>query len=120
MTRNSWGTGAGCSPIVPPGAMDRQVSCTRPSPLATRVAVDPYMQMACPELTSLRARKQVEQAGLEKAQFDASEHDKAAMYVIHVPVASMSGRDREADVARGKGELQAMDAAIRSKGCAAG
>lgn len=88
--------------------------------VATPVAVDPYMQMACPELVSLRARKQVEQAGLEKAQFDASEHDKAAMYVIHVPVASMSGRDREADVARGKGELQAIDAAIQSKGCAAG
>jgi hypothetical protein len=29
----------------------------------------------------------------------------------------MAGKDREDEVARGKGELAAIDAAIQSKGC---
>jgi type IV pilus biogenesis protein CpaD/CtpE len=85
---------------------------------ATPVAADRYLHMSCAELLADRAGRKIEQARLEDAQHRAAEHDKAAMSVIHVPVASMAGQDREDEVARGKGELQALDAATQSKGCA--
>ena len=87
---------------------------------ATPVAVDPYMQMQCPQLSTLKMQKEAELAQLEKDQKAAAEHDKAAMSVIHVPVASMAGKDKEPEVARAKGEVQAVNSAYQSKGCAAG
>jgi hypothetical protein len=84
---------------------------------ASPVTADRYLQMSCAELLADRAGRKIEQARLEQAQHKAAEHDKAAMSVIHVPVASMTGQDREDEVARGKGELAAIDAVIRSKGC---
>jgi hypothetical protein len=84
---------------------------------ASPVATDRYLQMSCAELLAGRTSKQIAQARLEKAQHEAAEHDRAAMSVIHIPVASMAGQDREDEVARGKGQLQALDAAIASKGC---
>jgi hypothetical protein len=88
--------------------------------MATPVAVDPYMQMSCAQLGPLKMQKETELAKLEKAQFNASEHDKAAMSVIHIPVASMAGKDNEEGVARAKGEVQAINSAYQSKRCAAG
>lgn len=88
--------------------------------MATPVAVDPYLQMQCPQLSTLKMQKEAELAKLEKEQNQAAEHDTAAMAVVHVPVASMSGKDREPEVARAKGEVQAINSAYRSKGCAAG
>jgi hypothetical protein len=84
---------------------------------ATSVATHPYLQLSCNELVADRAVKQVVQERLEEAQRKAAAHDKAAMAVIHIPVAAMTGQDREDDVARGKGVLKAIDAAIQSKGC---
>ncbi|CAN7511362.1 hypothetical protein [Rhizobium sp. LjRoot254] len=84
---------------------------------ATPVATDRYLQMSCAELLASRTGRQTAQVRLEQAQHEAAEHDKAAMSVIHVPVASMTGQDREDEVARGKGELVAVDATIQSKGC---
>ena len=42
------------------------------------------------------------------------------MSVIHIPVASMAGKDNEEGVARVKGEVQAINSAYQSKNCAAG
>ena len=88
--------------------------------MATSVAVDPYLQMQCPQLSTLKMQKDAELARLEKEQQRAAAHDAAAMVVIHVPVASMAGQDKEREVARAKGEAQAVNSAYRSKGCAAG
>jgi hypothetical protein len=84
---------------------------------ASPVGTDRYLKMSCAELLANRSAKKIEQAGVEQAQHEAAEYDKAAMGVIHIPVASMSGKDREEEVALGKGELQALDATIQSKGC---
>jgi hypothetical protein len=84
---------------------------------AVPVATDPYLQLSCPDLLADRAAKQVTQEGLEATQHKAAERDKGAMTVIHFPIAAMTGQDREDEVARGKGERAAIDAAMQSKGC---
>lgn len=85
---------------------------------ATPVSTAPYMQMQCSQLSTLKMQKEAELARLEKEQNKVADHDAAAMAVIHVPVGSMSGNDREPDVARAKGEVQAINAAHRSRNCA--
>jgi hypothetical protein len=88
--------------------------------MATPVAVDTYMQMQCPQLVQLKMQKDAELAQLEKEQKETADQDAAAMAVIHVPVGSMSGNDREKEVGRTKGEVQAINSAYQSKSCAAG
>ena len=108
--------------IVICAAMLLAAGCAkRPEEIAaTPVAVDPYMQMQCSQLTPLKAQKEVELSQLEKEQKDTADQDAAAMAVIHVPVGSMTGSDKEPQVARAKGEVQAINSAYQSKGCAAG
>lgn len=86
---------------------------------ATPVSVDPYMQMECTQLAQLKMQKESELAKLEKDQKETADQDAAAMAVIHVPVGSMTGSDREPEVARAKGEVQAVNSAYQSKTCAA-
>lgn len=88
--------------------------------MATPVAVDPYMQMQCPQLAQLKMQKDAELAKLEKNQKETADQDAAAMAVIHVPVGSMAGNDNEPEIARAKGEVQAINSAYQSKSCAAG
>lgn len=87
---------------------------------ATPVAADAYMQMQCPQLSALKMQKEAELAALEKEQNQAADHDAAAMAVIHVPVASMSGKDKEAEIARAKGEVQAIGSAYQARNCTSG
>lgn len=105
--------------IVLCAAMLLAAGCAkRPEEIAaTPVAVDPYMQMQCSQLSSVKMQKEAQLAELEKAQKKAADHDKAAMSVIHIPVASMAGHDKEEDVARAKGEVQAINSAHQSKRC---
>lgn len=108
--------------IVVCAAMLLIAGCAKPPEeiMATPVAAGPYMQMDCPQLTTLKMQKEAELAQIEKAQKNAAEHDKAAMSVIHVPVASWTGQDRSEEVARSKGEVQAITSAYQSRSCAAG
>lgn len=87
---------------------------------ATPVAVDPYMQMQCPQLAQLKVQKEAELTQLGKDQTETADRDAAAMAVIHVPVGSMVGNDNESKIARAKGEVQAINSAYQSKGCSAG
>lgn len=86
--------------------------------VATPVAVEPYMQMQCPQLVSLKMQKDTELAALEKSQLEAARHDAAGMATIHIPVASMAGKDKEPEYARAKGEVQAINSAYQTKNCA--
>lgn len=76
-----------------------------------------FSYRSCGELASLAVAKQAELAELETLQRKTAEEDKNAMSAIHIPVGSIRGGDREADVARAKGEVQAVSEARRLKGC---
>lgn len=107
--------------IVICAAMPLAAGCAkRPEGIkATPVAVDTCAQLRCPQLAQLKMQKDAELAGLEKEQGKVADDDFAAMVVFHVPAGSMGGRDREAHVARAKGEVQAIHSAFQSKDCAA-
>jgi hypothetical protein len=88
--------------------------------MATPVSVDPYMQMGCAQLAGLKMQKDAELAKLEKAQDGVARYDAAAMVIVHVPISKISGADKSEELARVKGEAQAIGSAYQSKNCAAG
>lgn len=105
--------------IVVCAAMLLAAGCAKaPQDIApTPVASEPYMQMECSQLSSVKAQKDAEYAEIAKHQLEAARYDATAMAIVHVPVASWAGKDKEEDYARIKGEKQAIDRAYQSKGC---
>jgi starvation-inducible outer membrane lipoprotein len=88
--------------------------------IAAAVPAESYMQMQCAQLASLKVQKEAELGKLSEHQAKVAEHDKAAMYVLHVPMGTITQGDKEEQVARAKGEVQAINTAYQSKNCAAG
>jgi starvation-inducible outer membrane lipoprotein len=87
---------------------------------ATPIAADAYAQMSCSELTEIKTLKETELVRLGSEQNRAADQDAAWMAIIHVPVASMSGRNKAPEIAQAKGEVQAINSAYQSKNCAGG
>lgn len=94
-------------------------ACAKPPEdiAATAVPASSFSERSCDELASLAAAKQAELADLEVLQAATAKEDKDSMSAIHIPVGSIRGGDREADVARAKGEVRAISEARRFKGC---
>jgi hypothetical protein len=85
--------------------------------LAEPIAADPYMQMDCSSLGSVKAQKDAELRRLEAVQMKTAQRDAASMSILHIPLASWQGHDVGPQLARAKGEAQAVNAAYQSKGC---
>lgn len=83
----------------------------------TPVAADTYAAMQCPQLAQLKTQKEAELAQLEEHQKQVANDDFSAMVVFHVPAASLGGKDKEEQVARVKGEVQAIDSVYRTNNC---
>lgn len=87
--------------------------------VAAAVPTDSYMQMGCADLTATKSSKQTELGTLSGRQEEAANRDAAWMAIVHVPVASMTQGDHAKDIARLKGELDAIDRAYQAKSCGA-
>lgn len=85
---------------------------------AASVPTDPYMQMSCADLVTQKADKQQQLDGLSNKQAEVANRDAAWMTIVHVPVASMTQGDNAKQIARLKGEVNAIDQAYQGKGCA--
>jgi hypothetical protein len=83
------------------------------------VAVDPYMQMACPDLTNAKIASDNELTNLEAEQKKTAQQDAASMSIIHVPLASIRGLDKSSELANAKGRAAAISQAYTTKNCAA-
>lgn len=84
---------------------------------AAAIATDPYLQRNCDSLVAERADKRAALEQLSEHQEETAKRDAAWMAIVHVPVASMSRGDKEAEISRLKGHLRAIDEAMRAKGC---
>ena len=84
---------------------------------ATAVSTDPYMQMNCASLAAEKAGKEAQLSRISSEQQETADRDAAWMTIIHVPVASMSKGDKEPEIARLKGQLNAISHASAAKSC---
>ena len=95
--------------------------CAKPPEeiVAANVPVDPYARQSCAELSTLQVQKQQSLSQLETIQRATAQEDSDSMKAIHIPVGSIRGGDKEEEIARTKGELNAIASARQSAGCGA-
>ena len=76
-----------------------------------------FANLDCPELTAEHQKSTAALATVSKAQNSAATSDAVGVFLIGVPVSSLGGGDMEGQVAQRKGEIVAIDAVKKNKGC---
>ncbi|ALJ98241.1 hypothetical protein BiPBO1_27 [Brucella phage BiPBO1] len=84
---------------------------------AMQLPSDTYASYSCERLAQEHARSTSNLANAVKLQNQARNEDVMGVFLIGVPMSSAMGNDRESWVAQHKGELVAIEAMQKRKGC---
>lgn len=76
-----------------------------------------YANQDCQQLAQELIKEQQNLAAVSKAQNDAATGDAFGVFLIGVPMSSTFGGDKEGQVAVNKGKVQAIENALKAKGC---
>lgn len=76
-----------------------------------------YSGLSCEQLAAEHRRSSEALEAVSKQQTQAATGDAVGVFLIGVPVSSLSGGDKEGLVAQHKGELVAIEGAMRSQHC---
>lgn len=76
-----------------------------------------YSNLDCSGLAQEQIKEQATLASLSKQQNQAATGDAVGVFLIGVPASSTFGGDKEGQVAVSKGKVNAIESAIKSKGC---
>lgn len=71
-----------------------------------------YKGLDCDETKTLLAQKTAEKNALVKSQNDAADEDAVGVFFVLLPVGSISGGDKEGELAQAKGEVLALNGAV--------
>lgn len=84
---------------------------------AIDVGGDAYAQHSCSQLVNEKTVVSQELANLSAKQKSAATGDAWGVFLLGLPLSSMSGGDQEAMIAVAKGKVQAMDRQLVAKNC---
>lgn len=87
------------------------------SPMA--MPVNAYSGLTCEQLAAEYQRSSYALASVEAQQRQAVTGDAVGVFLIGVPMSSLTGADKEGLVAQHKGEVIAIQVAQRNQGCPA-
>jgi hypothetical protein len=76
-----------------------------------------YSNYSCEQLAQEMIKEQTTLSAVSKQQHDAATGDAFGVFLIGVPMSSTFGGDKEGQVSLAKGKVQAIQAAMMSKGC---
>lgn len=80
--------------------------------------VNAYSGLTCDQLVTEHRRSTAALAAVSQQQKQAATGDAVGVFLIGVPVSSLSGGDKEGLVAQHKGEIVAIEGAMRGQRCA--
>jgi len=80
--------------------------------------VNAYGGLSCDHLAAEHRRSTAALAAVSRQQKQAATGDAVGVFLIGVPVSSLSGGDKEGLVAQHKGEIVAIEGAMRNQRCA--
>jgi hypothetical protein len=84
---------------------------------AIPVAGNPYASYTCTELGMEKLQITQQLAGVESEQRSAATSDAWGVFLIGLPVSSMSGNDKEAAIAVAKGRVNEIDRVSLARNC---
>ncbi|SIN99781.1 hypothetical protein SAMN05444722_0057 [Rhodovulum sp. ES.010] len=76
-----------------------------------------YARLSCSQLADRKTRIEQDLTNLSAAQKAAASGDAWGVFLLGLPVSSMSGNDKEAAIAIAKGRLQAIERTMGAKRC---
>ena len=79
--------------------------------------VNAYAGLSCEQLSTEHQRSSAALSAVSQQQKQAATGDAVGVFLIGVPVSSLSGGDKEGLVAQHKGEIVAIDGAMRAQQC---
>lgn len=84
---------------------------------AVEVGVDAYSRYSCSQLATEKVSISQDLENLSAKQKSAASGDAVGVFLLGMPLSSMSGNDQEATIAIAKGKVQAIDRQRNAKGC---
>ncbi len=84
---------------------------------AAKTETEAYERASCDSLRVRRAEVEADLDALAAAQRGAANADVVGVFLLALPISSMAGNDREAQVALAKGHLDAIKIVQARKGC---
>ena len=84
---------------------------------AVDVGADSYARYSCSQLRTEETKISQELENLSAAQKSAASGDAWGVFLLGLPISSMSGNDKEALIAVAKGKLQQIDVQQERKNC---
>lgn len=84
---------------------------------AVDIGADAYSRYSCSQLVSEKTKISQELENLSARQKSAASGDAWGVFLLGLPLSSMSGGDQEALIAVAKGKVQAIDQKIVAKKC---
>jgi hypothetical protein len=84
---------------------------------AAEIDAAPYARYSCSTLRQKEAEGQAAVESLSSQQKAAADNDALGVFLLGLPLASMSGNDPEAKLSIAKGQLHAIKTAKAKKGC---
>jgi hypothetical protein len=91
----------------------------RPDSIApASIPFEAYASMDCAQINSLLISERQILTSLEAQQNSAANGDALGVFLIGVPVSSLTGGDQEGNIAVSKGKVQALEAAQLQNNCA--
>lgn len=84
---------------------------------AANIGPNPYMGASCSQLAETELQLTQNLETLTAAQKSAASGDAVGVLLLGLPLSSMSGNDKETDIAITKGKLQSIQAAKVKRRC---
>lgn len=94
-------------------------SCAKPPSEITPISMPngAYQGMSCPQLANEKRQVAANLDTNSKKQRDAVAGDAFGVFMIGVPMASLTGGDKKADIAVDKGKLISIEDTMQEKRC---
>lgn len=90
----------------------------QPSAIApATIPFEAYTGLECSRLAADLAAEEANLRTLSAAQSNAATGDAVGVFLVGVPISSVTGGDKEGDIAVSKGKIEAMKAARLKKSC---
>lgn len=90
----------------------------RPDAIApATIPMAAYSNLGCQQLAAEYTRERTALAALEKQQNSAASGDAFGVFLVGVPVSSLTGGDKEGQIAISKGQVVAIESNLRAKDC---
>ncbi|MBF9058173.1 hypothetical protein HKCCSP123_03165 [Rhodobacterales bacterium HKCCSP123] len=84
---------------------------------AADIGPNPYVNYSCSQLAQEETRVSQQLANLSADQRRAASGDAVGVFLLGLPISSMSGNDQETAIAVARGRLQAIDERQQARGC---